>query len=106
MLQDLALHAKKCFRERKSRMVIASTGWSALGLHAFNIGSGYLDQGIDLIGFGRWQLCEPTLPKKVMEAPDVGSLDYIEDNANICLACRKCTTGLRGKGPVSCAVYE
>lgn len=106
ILQDLALHAKKYFRERKSRMVIASTGWSALGIHAFNIGGGYLDRGIDLIGFGRWQLCEPLLPKKVMEAPNVDSLDYIKANANICLACRKCTTGLRGKGPVKCAVYE
>jgi 2,4-dienoyl-CoA reductase-like NADH-dependent reductase (Old Yellow Enzyme family) len=94
ILQDLALHAKKYFRERKSRVVIASTGWSALGLHAFNIGSCYLDNGIDFIGFGRWQLCEPLLPKKVMEAPNVDPL------------CSKCTTGLRDKGPVKCAMYE
>ena len=106
ILQDLALHAKTCFRERQSRVAIASTGWSALGLHAFTIGSCYLDHGIDLIGFGRWQLCEPLLPKKVLEAPNVDPSDYIQGNANVCLACGKCTTGLRGEGPVKCAIYE
>ncbi len=106
ILQDLALHAKNYFRERNSRVVVASTGWSALGRHAFNIGSCYLDHGIDLIGFGRWQLCEPGLPKKVIEAPTVDPLDYLKDAANICLACSKCYTGLRGTGPVKCAVYE
>ncbi len=106
ILQDLALHAKTCFRERQSRVAVASTGWSALGPHAFTIGSSYLDHGIDLIGFGRWQLCEPLLPKKVLEAPTVNPVEHIRGTANVCLACGKCSTGLRGEGPVQCAIYE
>jgi 2,4-dienoyl-CoA reductase-like NADH-dependent reductase (Old Yellow Enzyme family) len=106
ILQDLALHAKTYFRERQSRVVIACTGWSALGLHAFTIGSGYLEQGIDLIGFGRWQLCEPFLPKKVLDAPSDNAFDYLRSHVTFCLACSKCYGGLRGQGPVYCAMYE
>jgi 2,4-dienoyl-CoA reductase-like NADH-dependent reductase (Old Yellow Enzyme family) len=110
ILQDLALHAKNYFRERKSGMVIASKGWSALGLNALTIGPGYIDLGIDFLGFGRWQLSEPFLPKIVEEATVSDPIGYIKDNANICLACSRCSKGLRDGGregvPVKCAVYQ
>ena len=91
-------------------MTIASKGWSALGLNAMTIGPSYIDQGIDFLGFGRWQLSEPFLPKIVEEATVSDPIGYIKDNANVCLACSKCSQGLRDgerEGvPVKCTVYK
>ncbi len=109
IFQDLALHAREVIHGTGNAPVaIASTAWSALGPLAPIIGDRYVAKGIDFIGFGRWQLCEPFLPRKVLFEAKKSNRpvpEYLEDNANVCLACGKCGSGLTGPGPVSCPIY-
>ncbi|MHA1698054.1 MAG: oxidoreductase, partial [Promethearchaeota archaeon] len=107
--QEEAIHAATTFKKTKSNIKVASAAWSALGPNIISVGEAYLKTGIDFIGLGRWQICEPLLPKLVIiDAEREGRDPYqtIEDEANVCLACGKCGSGLSGKGPVKCVIYQ
>ncbi len=106
LLQRMAVKAKFHLKELAPNITVASTGWSAMGAYGLKIGSEYLKRGVDFIGYGRQQLCEPTFPKIVLEdAPTGNEIDYLEDNCNICIVCGKCYAGLHGEGPVECPIY-
>ncbi|MHA1846666.1 MAG: oxidoreductase, partial [Promethearchaeota archaeon] len=107
--QDLALHARDYLDKISSKIKVVSSAWSALGLTALSLGDDYISRGIDFIGFGRWQICEPRLPRLVLHDARVANEDpakHVEENGNVCLACWKCSAGLRGKGNVECRVYK
>ncbi|MHA1679444.1 MAG: oxidoreductase [Promethearchaeota archaeon] len=107
--QELALDATSVL-ERDGRVVrVASAAWSALGPGIVEVANGYLSKGIDFVGIGRWQLCEPALPRMVLQDASNAGLDpgdYIEEESNVCIACGKCGAGLSGEGPVSCQIYQ
>jgi 2,4-dienoyl-CoA reductase-like NADH-dependent reductase (Old Yellow Enzyme family) len=107
--QEMALHAKKFLHTLNSNIAIASTGWSSLGPHSLQIGAEYLQNGIDFIGYGRQQLCEPEFPRKILQHSSQSSasvVEYVEEELNICIVCGKCYAGLNGEGPVQCPIYS
>lgn len=105
--QDLALAARSALATTGHGARVASTCWSGLGPRAITLGSAYIARGMDFIGFGRWQLAEPSLPRVTSAIVASGGdlEDDLGDRANVCLACGKCGGGLRGPGPVTCHVY-
>ncbi|MFX0101829.1 MAG: hypothetical protein ACFFCS_19850 [Candidatus Hodarchaeota archaeon] len=109
LYQDAALHAARHLKNIKSDIKVASAAWSAMGPFSLSAGEGYLEKGLDFIGFGRWIICEPNLPKIVLKDAKEANMDpaeYLEEEGNICIACGKCGSGLGGDGPVKCPVYD
>ncbi len=107
MQQQLALKAKNYLKSINSSIKIAATGYSALGPYLPRIATAYLTEGIDFVGIGRWQICEPRLPELVLSQRTLMDMqENLEENANICIACGKCFQGLHGLGPVECAIHD